>query len=173
MFDRASYSVITATVDKVAWYYLYPTWEGDFYEVLVQAALERAFYFLHNRNGVAEVNIETKGHRDQRIKEKYRLGWLDGYPYIGAQKIQSAFKSRELNVLKKGDVKPGCQMADLLAAPAMRHTIYQNTGRERPSGEYTVKLCDILETKKFYREDRGGKIYGPHNYGRIWRPKLK
>ncbi len=45
MFQKAQYTVITACVDKVGWYWQYPNWEGDFYEVLVQAVLERSFYF--------------------------------------------------------------------------------------------------------------------------------
>lgn len=59
MFKKAKYVVISACVDKVEWYWKYPAWSGDFYEVLVQAVLERSYYFLRTR-GSAEVNIETK-----------------------------------------------------------------------------------------------------------------
>jgi hypothetical protein len=172
MFDRADYTVISASVDKVSWYYDYPTWQGDFYEVLVQAVLERCFYFLRNRNGKAEVNIETKGKRDQRINERYRDALQNGFEFISPEKLQSVFTSKEMNILKKDDAKPGCQMADLLAGPSMRMTRYKN--KDEPiEGEYVKKVCDILEDKKFYRETRGGKIHGPDGYGRIWRPKLK
>jgi hypothetical protein len=96
MYERAEYTVISACVDKVAWYYQYPSWDGDFYEVLVQAVLERAFYFLRNR-GRAEVNIETKNtKRDQRLKEQYKIALKNGYsPYLSADKLQRVFTSQE------------------------------------------------------------------------------
>jgi len=39
MYEAADYTVITAAVDKVAFYYRYPNWDGDFYAVLVEALI--------------------------------------------------------------------------------------------------------------------------------------
>jgi hypothetical protein len=169
MFGTAQYTVISACVDKVAWYFRYPNWNGDFYQVLVEAVLERLYYFLNNRNGIAEVNIETKGSRDKRLKEQYKKT-LDGegFQFITAEKLRSVFSSREINILRKEEGKPGSQMADLLAGPALRHIKFVNVGRDAPSGEFTKQLCKILEDKKFYRE----KDKGPHGYGRVWRPSF-
>jgi hypothetical protein len=167
MFERAPYVVISACVDKVEWHARFPTWAGDFYEVLVQAALERAFYFLRGR-GTAEVNIETKGPvRDKRLKEQYRSALTNGYRYIPADKLRSVFNSIELNILTKADCKPGVQLADLIAGPAMQHIRFLQTGRHPIKSPFVAKLCRILDASKFYRE--GSK--GPEGYGRIWRPK--
>lgn len=169
MFGRARYVVISACVDKVEWYWRYPEWTGDFYEVLVQAVLERAFYFLRNR-GQAEVNIETKNPgRDKKIKEHYRASLEKGYNHISAKKLQSVFNSKELNIVRKGDCRPGAQLADLIAAPALQHIRYLNTRRHPIQSDFVQKLCNILEKEKFYREKSGG----PEGYGRIWRPKPK
>ncbi|WP_339029295.1 DUF3800 domain-containing protein [Bradyrhizobium symbiodeficiens] len=167
MFEAAQYTAISACVDKVGWYFRYPNWNGDFYQVLIEAVLERCFYFLSKRNGVAEVNIETKGNRDKRVKEQYsRIIKTDGLQFISADKLRTVFSSGDMNVLKKNECKPGIQLADLLAGPSLRHIKFVNVGRDEPSGEFTKQLCKILEEKKYYRE--GNK--GPHGYGRVWRP---
>jgi hypothetical protein len=94
MFDRAAYVVITACVDKVEWYWRYPTSGVDFYHVLVQAVLERCFYYLRNR-GVAEVNIETKNQsRDRRLKEYYRSSLTNGFDYISAEKCSRSLHQK-------------------------------------------------------------------------------
>jgi Protein of unknown function (DUF3800) len=167
MYERADYTVISACVDKIAWYHKYPNWNGDFYEVLVQAVLERAFYFLRKR-GKAEVNIETKGgDRDQRLKEQYRKALTEGYNYISADKLRNVFTSKELNILKKSDARPGGQLADLLAAPALQHVRHLHTGRHPITSAFIQSLVEILENKKYYREI----LRGPKGYGRIWRPQ--
>jgi hypothetical protein len=167
MFETAQYAVVTVCVDKVAWYFRYPNWNGDFYQVLIEGALERFYYFLSKRNGVAEVNIETKGNRDKRVKEQYREALTNGFRFITAEKLRTTFSSKEINVLTKNDCKPGIQMADLIAGPSLRHIKFVNVGRDEPTGEFTKQLCKILEDNKYYREDKG-----PHGYGRVWRPNF-
>ena len=168
MFDTADYTVISACVDKVAWYHRYPDWSGDFYEVLVLAAIERAFYFLKNRDGVAEVNIETKNpDKDSRIKDAYRRVLIDGTDHIPSKRLQKCYASLEPNIIRKEECVPGAQMADLIAAPALQHIRHLNTGRDPITGEFTRAVAHILEEKKFYREQ--GR--GPSGYGRLWRPQ--
>ena len=165
MFSAADYRVITACVDKVEWYWRYPTWKGDFYEVLVQAVLERAFYFLRACNGVAEVNIEEKSRdRDQRIKAMYRDALENGLPYINAGLVRQRFSSSEINILSKSQCKPGAQLADLLAGPSMQNMRSANTGRHPVSGHFVSEVCRILNEEKYYRD--GGRLYGC-----VWRPK--
>lgn len=167
MFGRAKYTVISASVDKVGWYFKYPEWRGCFYEVLVQCVLERCYYFLRHR-GRAEVNIEWKDiPRNDSIKAAYRRALANGYPpNLSAAQLQSVFTSVELNILKKSQRRPGAQLADLLAAPAMQHTIHSNTGRHGIRGSFAQRVAGILEADKFYREG----LKGPHGYGRVWRP---
>jgi uncharacterized protein DUF3800 len=168
MFSTAQYTVITACVDKVEWYFRYPTWTGDFYEVLVEAVLERCFYFLKNRDGVAEVNVETKNpDKNERIKVAYRRALLHGFAYIGATKVRERFTSVELNILKKSDRRPGVQLADLLASPSLQFIRYLKTGRNEITSEFVNSVARILEEHKYYREER----MGPDGLGRIWRPK--
>jgi hypothetical protein len=52
MFETAQYTVVSACVDKVAWYFRYPNWNGDFYQVLVEAVLERSSTFSITEMGL-------------------------------------------------------------------------------------------------------------------------
>jgi hypothetical protein len=165
MFTRSKYTVITACVDKIAWYYKYPRWNGDFYHILVEGILSRSYYFLHKRDAVAEVNVETKGDRDQRLKEEYKRTLKDGYFHITGPRLQSVFTSKEINILNKDCDKPGIQMADLLASPAFRHIRFDNTKLHPITGDFTQNLCKVLVDQKFYREKTS-----PKGHGMIWRP---
>lgn len=166
MIERAQFSVITVCVDKVAWYARYPRWDGDFYEVLVSAALERSFYFLKNRDGVGQFNIETKNQSaDQRIRAAYRQALTTGFDFISAANLQRRFTSVEAKVLRKDDCRPGMQLADLVAAPAMQYVRHLETGRHPIGSPHTQAIADVLEAQKFYREAKG-----PSGYGRVWRP---
>ncbi|WP_342154857.1 DUF3800 domain-containing protein [Methylorubrum sp. SB2] len=169
MSSKAEYTLITACVDKVEWYWRYPTWSGDFYQVLVTAVLERAYYFLHNREGIAEVNVETKNpSRDQRLKDSYKQSLTDGgFQHISAHKLRSVFQSINLNILHKEDCACGLQLADLIAAPALQLIRFQNTNRHPIQSEFVRALCAILEGEKFYRE--GSR--GPDGFGKLWRPQ--
>jgi hypothetical protein len=160
MMNDSAYTVISACVDKVRWYWQYPHWRGDFYEVLVQSILERSFYYLRNR-GMAEVNLETKNPgRDQRIKEHFRKGLESGFQYINAKKLQGVFTSKEMNITLKSEAKPGAQLADLLAAPALQHIRALHTKRHLVIGSFVSSVCDILEKKKFYRLSAYGPVEG-------------
>lgn len=173
MFEKADYTVISACIDKVHWYHLFPEWKGDFYQVLVDAVLERAFYFLKNRNALAEVNIETKNPgRDQRIKDNYKSAVsASGFQHISSDKLRSVFSSAELNIIRKGDCRPGAQLADLLAGPSLQHIRFEKTGRHRIESEFVKALCCILEEHKFYRETNDLGTRGPDGFGKLWRPK--
>lgn len=173
MFRNANYTVISACIDKVHWYHSFPDWNGDFYQVLVDAVLERAFYFLKNRNGIAELNIETKNPgRDKRINDNYKKSVAEkGFDFITSDKLRSVFSSSDLNIITKGDCRPGAQLADLLAGPALQFIRYEKTKRHPLQSKFVKTLCGILDESKFYRESVAGKIRGPDGYGKLWRPK--
>lgn len=165
MFKRAKYTVITACVDKVGWYWRYPNWRGDFYQVLVQAVLERAFYFLRYR-GSAETFIEWKnGPKNERVQAAFEQAMIDGFDFIAADRLQSVFPTGVLTVVRKEDRVAGCQLADLLASPAMQHLREINNARPAIEGGFTRQVISILEAEKFYREDT-------RIHGRVWRPKM-
>ena len=166
MIEKAKFTVVSVCIDKVAWYHKYPHWDGDFYEVLVSAALERCFYYLKNRDGVGEFSIETKNsNADQRIKAAYRNALTNGFDFINARSLQRRFTSIEANVLRKDDCRPGMQLADLVAGPALQHIRHMETGRHPVTAPQTLAVAAVLEGEKFYREAKG-----PGGYGRVWRP---
>lgn len=166
MFNQANYTAITACVDKVEWYWKYPNWRGDFYQVLVEAVLERSFYFLRYR-GSAEAFIEWKnGPKNDRVCAAFTKAMKDGFDFISADKLRRVFPTGELGILTKNDRSAGCQLADLLASPAMQHLREINGSRPAIEGGFTRKVIEILSSKKFYREQ-------DRMYGRVWRPRRK
>lgn len=170
MFEKARYTVISACVDKIAWYYYFPNWRGDFYETLVSVILERCFYFLKNRDGKAEVFIENKNKsHDDRVSDAFRTAINRGYEHIHAGNLRKVFATEEIGIIGKRDRIPGCQFADLIAGPAMQHLRVINQAGDPILGDFTRKLTKILDDKKFYREE-GKPLDG---YGRIWRPRIK
>lgn len=170
MFQKAEYTVISACVDKVAWYYHFPNWSGDFYEVLVSVILERSFYFLKNRNATTEAFIENKNaSHDERVRAVFHNALSNGFDRIPAKSVRKVFSCDELGIIQKRDRVAGCQLADLIAGPAMQHMRVRNRAGSPILGDFTNRLTNILEESKFYREE-GKPIDG---YGRIWRPSIK
>lgn len=169
MMRRAKYIVITICLDKVAFYYHHQDAKLDVYEILIQNAIERYFYFLRS-NGVGDVVVESQnGATDFTIKERYRQVFENGTEHIDAAKIQSVLTSREINIEPKSAGYPGLQFADLVARPAFAHcrAVYMRNTSDLTA--FARQIAPILEDFKFYRDSNGN----PDGYGRVWRPAPK
>lgn len=169
MMTRASYTVITACLDKVAFYYHHPKATLDVYETLIQNAVERYFYFLRS-NGSGDVVVESQNPgTDRAIKERFRHVIENGTEHINAAKLQSVFTSKEINIEPKKAGYAGLQFADLIARPAFAHcrAVYVKDTSDLTA--FARQIAPILEDYKFYRSKEGN----PDGYGRVWRPPLK
>ncbi|MCR2833012.1 DUF3800 domain-containing protein [Parerythrobacter lacustris] len=169
MMTRAAYTVITVSLDKVAYYYHHPKAKLDVYETLIQNSLERYFYFLRHR-GIGDVIVEAQNPgTDQAIAERYRDVYDNGTEHISADKIQSVLSSREINIESKSKGYPGLQFADLMARPSFAHcrAVYMKDTSDLTA--FARNIAPILEDYKFYRDKDGN----PDRYGRVWRPPLK
>ncbi len=168
MYERATYQVVTACVDKVAFYYHHPNWEGEIYTLLVQNAIERYWYFLRHMDGTGDVMAESVGKPDLALKARYAHVYLNGTEYIPAEKIQSRLTSKEIKIKPKSDDISGLQMADLLAKTSFDNCRHRYTGTPAPQG-FSAGVAALLEEQKYYRDAKGN----PDKYGRMWRPKLR
>jgi hypothetical protein len=169
MMTRANYSVITICLDKVAFYYHHPKFCLDVYEILIQNAVERYFYFLRGK-GVGDVVVESQNAAtDKTIKERFRHVIENGTEHISADKLQAVFTSREINIEPKEAAFPALQFADLIARPAFAHcrAIYAQDASDLTA--FARQIATILEGYKFYRDSNGN----PDRYGRVWRPAPK
>lgn len=169
MMSRASYTAITISLDKVAFYYHHPGSKLDVYEVLIQNAVERYFYFLR-AHGRGDVIVEAQNPgTDRIIRNRFRNVIENGTEHISADKLQDVFTSKEINVEPKKTGYAGLQMADLIARPAFAHcrAIYTNDTSDLTA--FARQISPILENYKFYRDKAGN----PDRYGRVWRPQLK
>lgn len=169
MMTRASYTAITVSLDKVAFYYHHPNATLDVYETLIQNAVERYFYFLR-KHGTGDVIVEAQNRdTDKIIKARFRKVLEEGTEHIRPEKLQEVFTSREINIEPKRAGFAGLQMADLLARPAFAHcrAVYTNDTADLTA--FARQIAPILENYKFYRDANGN----PDGYGRVWRPALK
>jgi hypothetical protein len=166
MYVRAQYSVVTVSVDKIAFYNKHPAWQGDVYELLVGNAIERFFYFLRNRNGVGDVMAEAvNGDADEVLKALYSRFYENGTQHIPAKLLQPVLTSKEIKIKPKNANISGLQLADLLASTCFSHCRRIYAGG--PTFDlFAMRVAELIEVQKFYR-DRNGD---PHRYGRVWRP---
>jgi len=168
MFQNTEYTAIIAAVDKVGFYHKYPNWDGDFYDIVIEAVAERYFYFLKNANSSGDIIVEAKSKpRDRAIEQAYTKHFVHGFDYIKPDLVQKHFSSKELNVIDKKKAIPGLQLADLLAAPALAKCLEMRVDAKHAPTGVPASAAAILLKDKFYRDGKGN----PDRYGMVWRPK--
>lgn len=169
MMTRASYSVITVSLDKVGFYYHHPKAPLDVYETLFQNAVERFFYFLKDR-GTGDVVVEAQNSgADKAIKSRYRTIMDGGTGHINSTKLGRVFESKEIKIVPKSAGLIGLQMADLLARPSFAHCRAVYTKDTSDLTGFAREIAPVLESYKFYRSEDGN----PDGYGRVWRPQKR
>lgn len=168
MYSKASYTVISVCVDKVAFYAAHPKFEGGIYELLVGNAIERYFYFLKNLNSSGDVMAEaTNGPLDQHLKELFSKFYNNGTEHINGESLRPVLTSKEIKIKPKSSNIQGLQFADLLASTCFSHCKRIYAGGPK-FDKFAMEVADLMENEKFYRNPVNNS---PHGYGRIWRPK--
>lgn len=168
MYDIADYIVVTACVDKIAFYYHHPEFDGNFYKLLVFNAIERYFYYLKNEvDACGDIVVEAlnKEH-DGSISDYYHEAYKSGLQHIKAEVLRKRLSSNSIKIEPKKNDVAGLQMADLLAGPSRTNCrfVYQNVNE---FSDTTREIAKILESKKYYRNKSGN----PDRFGRVWRPQ--
>ena len=169
MMTRANYTVITISLDKIAFYYHHPKATLDVYQTLFQNMVERYFYFLR-AHGSGDVVVESQNAgTDQAIKERFKEIMVAGTQHIPAQNLAAVFTSKEIKIVPKERGLIGLPMADLLARPAFAHCRAVYTQDTSDLAGFAREISPVLESYKFYRDKDGN----PDRYGRVWRPQKR
>jgi hypothetical protein len=166
MYERATYTVVSVGVDKIAFYARHATWEKSIYELLVGNAIERFFYFLRDK-GTGDVMAEaTNCPLDDELRSLYKNFYNNGTEHIPGDRLRSVLTSAEIKIKPKKKNIAGLQLADLLASTCFAHLrrTYSNGPDFDP---FAMRVADLIEREKFYRHPETNK---PHGFGRIWRP---
>jgi hypothetical protein len=167
MYQNAEYTVVSVSVDKVAFYAANPNWQGSVYELLVGNAIERYIYFLRSVDGTGDVMAEaTNSPLDKHLRDLHLRFYANGTDHIRPALLQERLSSKEIKIKAKAQNVQGLQFADLLASTCFSHCkrLYANGPQYDP---FAMQVADIVEREKFYRNPRNND---PHGYGRIWRP---
>lgn len=170
LIKNADYKVITSCIDKVAFYYHHPNFDGNIYDLLVELAIERFSLFLHYNNSVGDVVIEAADpSTDRKLSTSYRDFMEKGNEHHTPNDLARRFSSKELKIEPKTSKIPGLQLTDLIAKPAFAHCLNEARNDASLITSYDRWVSDILVDSKFYRS-RSGTIEG---YGRVWRPQKR
>lgn len=165
---NARITLISVTVDKIAFYYDHPSWIGEPYDLCAFNILERFHLFLHHRDAVGRVHVETRNPReDELFRQAFDRFLAEGNRYVSPQRAQHRLGSHPVTSWKKNDNVIGCQIADLACQPMLEASRKLYTGIV-DSTDMNRKIANTL-WPKLYR-GKNGKLEG---CGLVWRPKRK
>lgn len=161
------YTVITSSVDKLAYYWKHQNDRQDMYHMLITNAVERYFFFLNNSNSTGDVMAEAMSDKhDKALKSRFRYIMENGSSHKSAHELNRVMTSKEIKIKPKSDNIAGLQVADLFAAVSFHHC-HQIYGNGIGPKGFSQRVAQLLEQQKYYRNRKGN----PHSYGRIWRPQ--
>ena len=153
-----NYTVISVCLDKRAHKDTYKAWRYDPYHYCLALLLERFTFFLEQNNAAGDIMAESRGGKeDMRMKKSFEKLWQDGTEYIGPDRFQHVFTSKQLKVKPKSNNISGLQLADLIAHPSRNEILEENGLLDRPMAPFATKIIEILQ-EKYYRQ--GGKVFG-------------
>lgn len=166
MYQRAQFTVISVSVDKIEFYAQHPNYSRGIYSLIVGNAIERYFYFLRSQNGQGDVVAEaTNSALDKELKDLFSNFYQNGTDHIKGEKLRERMTSRQIKIFPKSSNVAGLQLADLLAATCFSHR--KKIYAAGPDFDvFAMKVASLIEQQKFYRSANGN----PHGYGRVWRP---
>jgi len=148
ILKSAQFTVIGAGIQKKRFIEKYGPLADNPYSISLSFILERMTYCLKNSNSQVSIEIEKRGHREDRQLVDHYNKLLDcGTAFVTSEKFKKrindfSFRAKRENVI-------GLQIADLCAYPLARHVLSSQV----PYIPYT-----IIEDK-IYCDERG-KIDG-------------
>jgi hypothetical protein len=160
------YRIITAVIDKLEHRQREEAWQHHPYHYCQAVLLERYVSSMEKVGKVGDVLAESRGTRpDRELREAYQEIYTQGTEWVGPELFQKCLTSKELKLRRKSDNIAGLQLADLIAYPSFKATLFRKRCEALPDN-FTGKVAAILEEGK-YRCSPSGKIEG---WGRKWLP---
>jgi hypothetical protein len=166
LLGLADYSVISVTLDKVAFYYHHPKWVGEPYDLCAFNMIERFCLFLRHKKAIGTVHLEAINPKpDQLFKEAFARFSTEGSRYFGKSEARHLLGHSPANLWQKNDDVIGCQLADFLCQPMLEASIARYVGPIKTSDWH--KKIVTWSWSKLYR-GKHNKIDG---CGLVWRPQ--
>lgn len=157
---------MTVVIDKLEHLTQYKRWNYDPYHYCLEILLERFVLWLEQNNSTGDVLSESRGRKeDMRLKRSFQRHFDQGTGYISSERIKATLTSCQLKVKSKANNIAGLQLADMIAHPSYKATLFRHHKQPLPDN-FGGKIAKILEEMKYYRGPQG-KIDG---YGRKWLP---
>ena len=119
--DKSEFTIISVLIDKQEHNEGYETWKYDLYHYCQEILLERFRLFLHLKNSIGDVMIESRGGKeDMRLKKSFEKLMENGTQYLKPEELSAVITSKQLKVKPKNANISGLQLADLVAHPIRR-----------------------------------------------------
>lgn len=168
MLTEYPITVISVSMDKIAFYYENPNWRGSPYGLCAFNLIERFCLFLYHHRAKGRVTAEMRHPKKDKIFEAEYARFLEsGNRFIPAQRAQFHLGAHPVEIVGKNNDIIGVQLADLVCKPSLSASRRYFTGVDDFSS-WNIRIARAV-WRKYYR-DRHGRLSG---CGLVWRPQRK
>lgn len=163
---NAEYSVINVVIDKKNHVENYGSSAWHPYHYCLANMLARYCLFLKNRKARGDVMAESRGKtEDFELKKTYSAIYEKGTRFKSAKFFQQYLTSKEIKIKPKEKNVAGLQLADILANPLKKYTLFQKGFVQEPDESvFWLKIIEAVKPKVDCRE-RDGRVDG---YGLVF-----
>lgn len=125
LFTDHVFTVLSAVIDKQAYFQKYPLSRADVYKIALEFIMERAMYHVGPKGGeqgTIKIIAESRGaNEDAPLLAAYNRILDSGNRYNPPERFRAAFKAFEFK--RKRELVDGLELADLCAYPIARHML--------------------------------------------------
>ncbi|MCB0753224.1 MAG: DUF3800 domain-containing protein, partial [Ignavibacteriae bacterium] len=146
---NTDYSIISSAIKKDKYVRKFGKLVDDVYEVSLSSIIERAIYYLMEKEASPKslnIKIEKRGKKeDRKLKNHFFILRDRGSSFITAEKIKNYYS--EIEFIDKKDDIVGLQISDLVAYPIARYII--DPKRANPAYEVISNKLFIQNKKRY------------------------
>lgn len=165
LLTEFDFTLVSVTMDKIAFYYKYPNWRGMPYGLCAFNLIERFCLFLHHHNSQGYVTAEARNpKKDLEIVAEYRKFRELGNRFIPAHESKYRLVKPDIEFAKKHEDIIGLQIADIVCQPSLSASRYHFT-KVHDFSDWNLKIARSI-WNKYYR-DKHRRLSG---CGLVWRP---
>lgn len=125
LFMKHTFTVLSAVIDKQAYFQKYPLSRADVYKIALEFIMERAMYHVGPKGeeqGTIKIIAESRGsNEDAPLLAAYNRILDTGNRFNLPDRFRATFKAFEFK--RKRELIDGLELADLCAYPIARHML--------------------------------------------------
>jgi hypothetical protein len=166
LIANAEYTVINVVIDKKNHIENYGTAAWHPYHYCLANMLTRYCFFLKKRKAKGDVLAESRGKtEDFELKKIYSAIYEKGTRFQSNVFFQQYLTSKEIKIKPKEKNVAGLQLADILANPLKKYTLFQKGFVQEPDESvFWLKIIEAVKPKVDCRE-KDGRVDG---YGLVF-----